>query len=191
MRTIALFTTLVVLSVAEAAAAPPADVRDVFSDVLDPIHTVSGEILEHRVATLVLRGDDGTVYTINTAGLDAETMARLDAGRTVTVTLATGRPGAMPIATAVESDVSPSASIPSEPQHLQGIVQTVDLASLTMKTEAGRVVKVDTTQVIEPIRVRPGDPVSVVGNVKVDGRSERFVAERVQPADASAPAPGR
>jgi hypothetical protein len=182
-RTLAVVTTLVaVLGPGGPAVAQHSadDVHEAVRDVLDPDVIVRGSVLQHREATLVLRGDDGHVYTINTAGLDAAALARLKEGRPVRVALKSGSPGAMPIASAVEAiEVQPSAAVAGRAvERLHGFVDRVGLGTLTVTTDAGFEVTVETTRVAEPVRVRPGDAVTIVGWM-LEGHSERFVAERI------------
>jgi hypothetical protein len=189
-RIIAVVTTVLLLASAAPGVAqtrPGAGVLDAFADVLGPIRTVRGEVVRHREATLVLRGEDGRIYTINTAGLDASAMARLKEGRPVIVAVKGGSPGAMPIASAVEAvEIDPSAAVRGRPQErVHGTVERVGLGTLTLRTAGGVVLTVDTTRTSEPVRVRPGDLVTVVGAM-AEGQSERFVAEHVE-SDAVGP----
>lgn len=247
---IAIFTT-VLLSGA---------VLDVLTDGLGLARTARGHVVQHREATLVLRGDDQRVYTINTAGLDLPAMTRLKEGRPVTVALKSGSgPAVMPIAASVTAgpgaaktfrrvegfveavngdrvtfktrdgltltldrsrivgeaprvavnetatlvyeqepalagvwidtrEIQPAAAVAAGAyQRLHGHVQAVGLGSLMLKTDRGAVVTVDTTQVGEPVRVRPGDFVTIVGKT-AEGHAERFVAEVIQTDTVSAPA---
>jgi hypothetical protein len=180
---IAIFTSVaIVLGVATAAGAqsPRAGgVLDVLSDVLDLTRTARGHVVEHRAGTLVLRGEDERIYRINTAGLDAAATARLREGRFVSVALKSASPGAMPIAASVEAiEIQPSAAVGAT-HRLHGAVEAVGLATLTLRADNGHVVTVDTTQVTEPVRVRPGDLVTIVGTT-AEGHSERFVADAIQ-----------
>jgi hypothetical protein len=84
-------------------------------------------------------------------------------------------------------EIQPSASVPSGAyQRVHGYVQSLGLGTLTLESDDGRTLTIDTTQVTEPPRVRPGDVVSVVGKASGD-RRDRFVAELIQP-DAEGPA---
>jgi hypothetical protein len=114
---IAVVTTVVALaSVVPALAQEPRiddAVRSILDDAVDPIRTVRGEVVRHREATLLLLGEDGRTYAINTAGLDTAAMARLTEGRSVMVALKSGRPGAMPIAASVEAIEPDPAAAPA------------------------------------------------------------------------------
>jgi hypothetical protein len=170
-----------------AGAQPPADsVRDILSDIYAPIDhsapidVVRGSVVEHREATLVLRGDDGRIHTINTAGLDVAAMARLHAGSPVMVALKSGSPGAMPIASAVEAiEIQPSASVPGRLlDRVHGAVARIGLGTVTLKTDAGVELTVETTQLTKPVQLRPGDIVTVLGTM-AQGVSPRFRAEEI------------
>jgi hypothetical protein len=189
----AIVTTLAVIVglTGPAVAQPPADgVRDILSEIFapidhaGPIDVVRGSVVEHREATLVLRGDDGRVYTINTAGLDATAMARLDEGSPVMVALKSGSPGAMPIASAVEAiEIQPSAAVPGRLlDRVHGTVDRIGLGSVTLTTEAGVELTVETTQLTKAVRLRPGDLVTVIGTM-AHGATPRFLAEEIFPED--------
>ena len=253
-RLTAIFTMLAVLVAAVASAQPRGGVGgvlDVLSETLGLDRTVRGHVVQHREATLVLRGDDQRIYTINTAGLDVAALGRLKEGRPVGVTLKSPGPGAMPIAAAIQvgqgpakvfrrvegtvqrvegdritfgardgqtitldrarivgepprvapnetatlvyedepqvagvwidtREVQPSAAVPEGGyQRVRGFVEALGLGTLTLKADDGRSLVVDTTQLPEPVRVRPGDLVSVIGKPSPANR-ERFIAEVVQ-----------
>jgi hypothetical protein len=170
-----------------AGAQPPADsVRDILSDIYAPIDhsapidVVRGSVVEHREATLVLRGDDGRVHTINTAGLDAAAMARLHAGSPVMVALKSGSPGAMPIASAVEAiEIQPSAAVPGRLlDRVHGSVERIGLGRVTLRTDAGVELTVETTQLTTAVQLRPGDVVTVIGTM-AQGTNPRFRAEEI------------
>jgi hypothetical protein len=73
-------------------------------------------------------------------------------------------------------------------QRVHGYVQSVGLGTLTMKTDDGRTLTVDTSQVAARTGVRPGDLVSVVGKPAADG-GDRFVAEVIHPDGGGAASP--
>ena len=170
-------------------------VQEILSDIYAPIDhaapidVVRGSVVEHREGTLILRDEEGRLHTINTAGLDAAVMARLEEGRDVMVALKSGSPGAMPIAAAVEAiEVQPSASIGGRAlDRVRGSVERIGIGTLTLKTDAGVELTVDTTQVTEPVRLRPGDAVTIVGTL-VQGVARRFVAEEIVGETDSPPA---
>jgi hypothetical protein len=188
-KTVAIVTTLVIVlaSTASAVAQRPADsMRDILSDIFAPIDhsapidVVRGSVVEHREATLVLRGDDGRVHTINTAGLDAAAMARLDEDSPVMVALKSGSPGAMPIASAVEAiEIQPSAAVPGRLlDRVHGSVDRIGLGTVTLKTDAGLELTVETTQLTKAVQLRPGDFVTVIGTM-AQRPSPRFLAEEI------------
>src|SRR5687768_3026017 len=107
--TLAILTTLAALvgpAVPVLAQRPTDAVQGILSDIYGrtdhaPTDVVRGYVVEHRAATLVLRGEDGRIVTINTAGLEAPAMSRLEEGRLVMVEVKSGAVTAMPIASAV------------------------------------------------------------------------------------------
>jgi hypothetical protein len=92
----------------------------------------------------------------------------------------------------------PSASVGTPPgptgdyRRVHGYVESIGIGSLTLKTDEGRSLVVDLSQVSDSMRrrVRPGDLVSVIGRM---GREDAtFQAEVIQPdAEATGRAPGR
>jgi hypothetical protein len=189
----AIFTIALLVAATPAVVAQPQRPSQAFEALGDVLglapQIVRGHVVQHREATLMLRGDDGRMYMINTAGLDAAAMARLKEGRPVTVTVKSGTPGAMPIAAVVEPiDIQPSAAVAgSAHQRVHGVVEALGLGSLTLKTSRGDMLIVDTTQVTEPVRARPGDLVTILGKISEE-HSERFVAEAIESDAARAPA---
>jgi hypothetical protein len=75
---------------------------------------------------------------------------------------------------------SPSASVPST-QSVDGVVESVAMSELKMRTSDGRPLTVDTSGVDrQALRgVAPGDSVTVTGAADTSG--DRFVAQSVQP----------
>ena len=201
MRTaiVALVTTLAALLQTTTPVWPQPSrddrVQEILSDIYAPIDhaapidVVRGSVVEHREGTLTLRDEEGQLHTINTAGLDAAVMARLEEGRDVMVALKSGSPGAMPIAAAVEAiEVQPSASIGSRAlDRVHGSVDRIGLGTVTLKTDAGVELTVETTQVTEPVRLRPGDVVTVIGTM-AHGVTPRFIAEEIVAEAESPPA---
>jgi hypothetical protein len=196
---VAVLTTLAVVlqTTTPVLAQPSRDdrVREILSDIYAPIDhaapidVVRGSVVEHREGTLILRDEEGQRHTINTAGLDAATMAGLEEGRDVMVALKSGSPGAMPIAAAVEAiEVQPSASIGGRAlDRVHGSVDRIGLGTVTLRTDAGVELTVETTQLMEPVRLRPGDSVTVVGTM-ARGVTPRFIAEEIVSETDSPPA---
>jgi hypothetical protein len=86
-------------------------------------------------------------------------------------------PATEPSASAAGS-ASPSASLPTA-QKLEGLVESVGMAELTLQTSDGRHVRVDTNGVDRTTlaSVRPGDIVTVTGNTGTD--PDKFTASAV------------
>jgi len=105
---------------AAAQGLPSRGAVEALTDVLDLARTARGWVIRHREGMLVLRGEDERLYRINTAGLDAPTLATLTEGRFVTVSLKPSlTPGAMPIAASVEpGEIDPSAAPGAPPSAL-------------------------------------------------------------------------
>jgi hypothetical protein len=135
-------------------------VLDVLGDVLGVTPSARGHVVQHREATLVLRGDDRRIYTINTAGLDQTAMARLKDGLPVTVALKSGSgPDAMPIASFVEE----RRGAPKVFRRVDGVVEAVDGDRVTVKTADGIVLTLDRSRVVgEAPRVVEGETATLV-----------------------------
>jgi hypothetical protein len=196
--TVAVLTTLTALvgTATPVVAQRPADgVREILKDIYGPVDhaptgVVRGYVVEHREGTLVLRGEDGRLFTINAAGLEAPALSRLEVGRLVMVAVKTGDMTAMPIASAVEGiEVVPSASIGGRTlERVRGRVDRIDGGALTVTTDAGLALTVDTTRVAQRVRPRLGDLVTIFGTARRDD-GERFVAEEIVIGQADTDAP--
>jgi hypothetical protein len=147
---IAFFTTLGVLSGAfgpASAQLPPVgqSVFDALNEVLGLNWWAHGHVVQHREATLVLRGLDQRVYTINTAGLDAGALGRLKDGRPVTVELKRAtRLDAMPIAASVAAIQAPTKTF----RRVDGTVEAVSDERIAFKTREGRVLTLDRARIV-------------------------------------------
>jgi hypothetical protein len=201
VSTLAILTTLTALvgtATPVVAQRPANGVRDILKDIYGPIDhaptgVVRGYVVEHREATLVLRGEDGRLLTVNTAGLEAPALARLEEGRLVMIAVKTGEVTPVPIASAVDTiEVVPSASVAWPTlERVHGRIDRIDPGTLALTTNAGVALTVDTTRVTEPVRLRPGDVVTIFGAMR-RADPERFVAEQIlmgrPDADAQPPA---
>lgn len=146
---IAFLTVLVVLSTGSGASAqlPPAgqSAVDALNEVLGLNWHAQGHVVQHREATLVLRGLDQRVYTINTAGLDAVALRRLKDGRPVTVELKRAtKLDAMPIAASVATLQAPAKTF----RRVEGIVEAVSDEQIAFKTHEGRVLTLDRARIV-------------------------------------------
>jgi hypothetical protein len=76
--------------------------------------------------------------------------------------------------------VAPKAVSPGEYQRIHGYVQSVEWATISLKTDDGRTLTVDTRQLDSQTRtaMRPGDLVRVLG--KTTAGTDQFVAERIE-----------
>jgi hypothetical protein len=147
---VAFLTILAVLSGASGAAfaqIPSAgqSAVEALNELLGQNWRAHGHVVQHREATLVLRGLDQRVYTINTAGLDASALRRLKDGRPVTVELkrATKR-DAMPIAASVAALQAPAKTF----RRVDGIVQAVSEEQITFKTREGLLLTLDRARIV-------------------------------------------
>jgi hypothetical protein len=147
---IAIFTTAVVL----LGAAHPAlasqgrggGVRGILADVFGLDRAVRGHVVQHREATLVLRGDDARVYTVNTAALDTAALGRLRDGFPVVVSLKSEAPDAttMPIASSIRQVDGPR----KEFRRVEGTVEAVNDDRVVFRTRDGRMVTLDRARIV-------------------------------------------
>jgi hypothetical protein len=118
---------------------------EALNEVLGLNWRAHGHVVQHREATLVLRGLDQRVYTINTAGLEASALRRLKDGRPVTVELKRAtKLDAMPIAASVAALQAP----PKMFRRVDGIVQAVSEERITFKTRDGRLLTLDRARIV-------------------------------------------
>ena len=146
---VALLTTIVVLtgmtSPAVGQPRPTAGVSGVLDEVLGLRWNARGHVVQHREATLVLRGEDGRTYTINTAGLESSAVSRLKDGRSVIVALDRGsNPDAMPIAASVADGAGPAKTF----RRVDGVVEAVDGSRITVRTPQGLRLTLDGARVV-------------------------------------------
>jgi hypothetical protein len=79
------------------------------------------------------------------------------------------------------ASTSPSASVPSDTQSVEGVVQSFGMSQLTLQTPQGTSMTVDTSAIDrQTLRgIAPGDTVTVTGTTA--NSADRFVAQSVQP----------
>lgn len=163
---------------------PASRVFELLPDVLGLKRTVRGHVVQHREATLVLRGDDRRTYTINTAALDAAAMRGLKEGQPVVVGVKTGGESTMPIA----SSVTPGSQAAKQFRRVEGTVETVVDDRITFRTREGMVLVLDRTRII-------GDAPRVVANESatlVYEQDPQIAGVWIEPRDVQpSAAPGR
>jgi hypothetical protein len=163
---------------------PAGRIFELLPDMLGLKRSVRGHVVQHREATLVLRGDDRRTYAVNTAGLDAAAMTRLKEGVPVVVGVKTGGDSPMPIA----SSVTPVNEAAKVFQRVEGTVESVGEERITFRTREGMTLALDRTRIIgDAPRLSPNEPATLVyerdpqlSGVWIEGRD-------VQPSAA----PGR
>jgi hypothetical protein len=76
--------------------------------------------------------------------------------------------------------VGPKPVSPGEYQRIHGYVQSVAWATMSLKTDDGRTLTVDTSQIDSQMRtaMRPGELVTVLG--KTTAGATQFMAERIE-----------
>jgi hypothetical protein len=160
----ALLTTLALLvgiaAPALAQSGRAGGVFDVLTDVLHMNRLLHGHVVQHREATLVLRGEDERTYTINTAGLDLGVLRALRDGRPVDVAVkspAVG--GGMPIAVSLRESAGPSKVF----RRVEGVVDAVDDERIRFTTRDGATLVLDRSQIVgERPRVAPNETATLI-----------------------------
>ena len=179
--TIALSMTVLITGV-PASAQPRTDgVVDILKDMLGLDRVVHGHVVQHREATLVLRGKDDRTYTINTAGLEVDGARRLRDGRPVTVTLKGPGPGGMPIASAVDLESGPAKVF----RRVDGTVEALNEDAVTFRTHDGMTFTLDRARIVgEPPRVALHEPGTLVYQQEPRVAGVWIETHDVQPAAA-------
>ena len=132
---------------------------DVLTDMLRMNRTVRGHVVQHREATLVLRGDDDRTYAINTADLDLERLRGLRTGRPVSVVLKSPVPGTMPIAVSLTQADGPTKVF----QRVEGTVEAVSDARIRFTTHEGMKLTLDRSRIAGEIpHLVPSDSATLV-----------------------------
>lgn len=163
-RSKAILTMLVLLTGLTSPAlaqAPgrPGGVFDVLTDMLRMNRTLRGHVVQHREATLVLRGDDDRTYAINTADLDLDTLRGLRDGRPVSVALKSPVPGAMPIAVSLTQVAGPTKVF----QRVEGTVEAVSDDRIRFTTHEGMRLMLDRARIVGEVpHVAPNDSATLV-----------------------------
>ena len=178
MRYIAviLTTTLAVFGAATASAQERSGgvgqaVGEIISDALGgkdkDTKRIHGHVASATGSELIVRGGDGRTYRVDASAVPAAEWRYLQPGDAVTVA---GKRGARDlfVAERIQRD-APSASVPSNTQsgyqRVHGYVESVGVSSLTLKTDSGEMLAVDTSR-LSPQQLastRPGDVVSITG----------------------------
>jgi uncharacterized protein (DUF2237 family) len=136
--------------------------------------TARGTVQSVMGSEAMMRTDDGRTLALDISSLPAT--ARPTPNQTVTVVYEAGRGTSRPTALWAEpggggSTTQPSASVPtgtqSGYQQLRGFVESIGVSSLTLKTDNGQTLSVDTSGVPQQqlAGTRPGDVVSVTGQM--------------------------
>ena len=183
-RSTAILTMLVLLTGATTPALAQGPGRadsviDVLTDVLRLNRTVRGHVVQHREATLVLRGDDDRTYTINTADLDLETLRGLRDGRPVAVAFKSPVPGAMPIAVSLQQTNGPTKVF----RRVEGTVDMVSDDQIRFTTHEGMRLTLDRARMVgEAPHVTPNETATLVYEQEPRIAGVRIETREVQPA---------
>ncbi len=156
---------------------------------------VSGLIETIHHDNLRLRTDDGRIVPVDIDPLRDQVRERFKVGDRVTVIgTFTGDRNRMTARTVrADGGQSSSAVAPSGEQQVQGKVETIHEDNLRLRTDDGRIVRVDIDPVRERVRERfkVGDRVTVIGTFTGDRNRMTARTVRVDDSPAASPATDR
>ena len=157
MRTLAvILTTLALITPLPALAQDTGGgvgqtIGNILSGVLGRGGQVRGHVVQATGPQLILRGDDGRTYRVDTSSLPAAEWRNLQPGDAVTV--AAQRSGTSSD-TLVAERIQPEASMPRATyQTVRGTIQSVSGAEATIRTDDGRTLALDISSL--PATARP------------------------------------
>ncbi len=154
IRLVATLTTLVLLT-----AGSPAWAQNTGEKMLNTLDrflrsgqsSLTGHVVVLRDNELVLRGQDGKTYVINTSAVNQQALAQVAPGQEVSVSLRPGQNQAL-----IAESVQPASGARQAFQTTNGTVQSVSGSRVTFRTDAGMTIPVDLSQVAG--RVPPFQP---------------------------------
>ncbi len=184
--TMAAFTTVaLVLGAAPAWAqggGKSGNVLDTLGDLLRGAQSVRGRVVVLRDNELVLRGQEGKTYVVNTAAMESDTLAKLAPGQTVSVKL---RPGQHEVLIADTAKIE--AGAPQSFQKIDGTVQSVSGERVSFRTKEGLVVPVDLAQVAgRAPKLKADEPATLY----YESQGQSVVGVWVEPKSSAAAATG-
>ena len=158
-RVIGMITMLVLmLGIGVVAEAQTGErVLETLTDLVRGTQQLQGHVVAVHDADIVVRGRDNRTYTISTAEIDRQQLARLHPGKPVKVTLKRGS-GQAPVAAAIEPESGAQRSF----RTANGVVDSVSGDRLQFRTDEGFVVPMDLAQVVGPKpSFKPGESATV------------------------------
>lgn len=100
----------------------PGGVLDVLRGIVRGDRQLRGNVVAVHDSDVVVRGDDGRTYVVNTSGLDANTAQSLQPGQAVSVTARSAGQGGILVGSAVKAESSPTKNF----QTIEGTVESVN-----------------------------------------------------------------
>ena len=149
-----------------------------------PFESVQGTVESIRGSTIRFKTSDGQVLRADASRMPGR--SAIQANNRGTLTYERRANGQIAALWLDRQDIQPSASgsVPlassGEYQRIHGYIQSVGWATMSLKADDGRTLKVDTSQIDSQMRtsMRPGDLVSVLG--KTTAGANQFAAERIE-----------
>ena len=183
MKAIVILTAL--LLTAGAAVAQERDRGGGIGGVLDTIggllggglNKTHGTVVLARDSTVVFRTDDGRTLRVDTASLDADARARLQAGQAATLSAR----GSGDVLTATDIQIDQAGSARTF-QRVSGTVQERTQDRILFKTREGLTLPVATSSIRGLPALKANDPATVIYE---QGPRQELVAVWIEPGDAA------
>ena len=161
-------------------------VLDVLQGVLRGERQLRGNVVAVHDSDIVVRGDDGRTYVVNTSGLDASTAQSLKPGQAVSVTARSAGQGGVLIASAVKPESSPTKNF----QTIEGTVESVNDSQVTFKTPTGLTLPLDLRQVVGRVpTLQPNTPATLTVEQDRGALTAVWIEPRASQAGAASSTP--
>jgi hypothetical protein len=176
--------TLVLGAGARAEAQTGERIFDTLGDLLrGGGQQVQGHVVAVSGSELVLRGRDNRTYTISTADIDGQQLARLHPGQPVKVTLKRGN-GQIPTAASISGESGEQRSY----RTVSGVVEAVSGDRVQFRTSEGFVIPIDLAQIVgrKPV-LREGETATLTYEVAGQNPLAAVWIEPRDPMGAASP----
>ena len=161
-------------------------VLDVLQGVLRGERQLRGNVVAVHDSDIVVRGDDGRTYVVNTSGLDASTAQSLKPGQAVSVTARSAGQGGVLIASAIKPESSPTKNF----QTIEGTVESVNDSQVTFKTPTGLTLPLDLRQVVGRVpTLQPNTPATLTVEQDRGALTAVWIEPRASQAGAASSTP--
>jgi hypothetical protein len=168
-----------------AAQSKLGSVLDVLSGVLGNDQRLRGHVVHLRDTTLIVRADDGQTYMVDATAVEAATRTSLTPGQPVTIVGKPGPKSYLLVASDVRREDRGQAA--KSFKKLHGVVQSATASTVTIRTDEGRLVSLDATQIKgQQPQVKSGDAMTAIYE---EGAQRKLIARWLEPDQSTAAAP--